>query len=140
MFILPLTLFSQDDFSTRYYTFNSQSLPQLEELSVYNLKADAPFEKIGLNYFRMNVNNYRESVDMVGAIEKEMDYVSSYVNVKEIQSEFFSFGAQQNYRSDGKTRVNNTVYKEMRGLDLMDPCPPFGICSRCAPYRVGRGY
>jgi hypothetical protein len=140
LLMLPLTFFGQDDFSTRYYTFDSQSLPQLEELSVYNLKADAPFEKIDLNYFRMDVNNYRESVDMVSVVEKEMAYAPSNVNVKEIESEFYSFGVQQNYRSDGKTRVTNSVYKEMRGLNLIDPCPPIGVCPRCAPYRVGRGY
>jgi hypothetical protein len=138
--MFPLTVFSQQDFSTRYFTINSESLPQLEQLTVYNLKPVNAFEKIGLNKFQMNVDNYRTSVDMVGAVEQESNYVPANVNVQEIQSEFFSFGAQNNYRSDGKTRVKNSVYKEMRGLDLMDPCPPFGICARCAPYRVGRGF
>ncbi|NNJ81780.1 MAG: hypothetical protein HKP11_06260 [Flavobacteriaceae bacterium] len=140
LLLIPMALFSQDDFSTRYYTINSESLPQLDELTVYNLKPVTPFEKIGLNNFQMNVNNYRSSVDMVSAVEQESDYVLGNVNVQEIQSEFYSFGAQKNYLTDGKTRVKNSVYKEMRGLDLLDPCPPFGICARCAPYRVGRGF
>jgi hypothetical protein len=138
--ILPLTIVGQNDFSTRYFKINSESLPQLDELTIYNLKPVTPFEKIGLNDFRMNVNNYRGAVNMVSAVEDEMAYAPSNVNIKEIQSEFYSFSSPRNYQSDGKTRVNNSVYKEMRGLDLMDPCPPFGICPRCAPYRVGRGF
>jgi len=131
---------SQNDFSTRYFTINSNSLPQLEELTIYSFKAEASFKKIGLNDFQMNVDNYRANVDMVSAIQTEQAYVPANVNVKEIQSEFYGFGGSSNYLSDGKTRVTNSVYKEMRGLDLMDPCPPFGICARCAPYRVGRGF
>jgi hypothetical protein len=137
---LPLSLMSQNDFSSRYYTINSNSLPQLEELTIYSFKAETPLKKVGLNDFQMNVENYRGSVDMVSAIEAEKEYVPANVNVQEIESEFYGFGGRANYRSDGKTRVTNSVYKEMRGLDLMDPCPPFGICARCAPYRVGRGF
>ena len=140
LFCLPISLMSQNDFSTRYFTINSNSLPQLEELTIYSFKAETSFKKIGLNDFQMNVDNYRANVDMVSAIQNEQAYVPANVNVKEIRSEFFGFGARSSYLSDGKTRVTNSVYKEMRGLDLMDPCPPFGICARCAPYRVGRGF
>ena len=82
LFCLPISLMSQNDFSTRYFTINSNSLPQLEELTIYSFKAEASFKKIGLNDFQMNVDNYRANVDMVSAIQTEQAYVPANVNVK----------------------------------------------------------
>jgi len=131
----------QSDFDTRYYTINEESLPSMEELSIVSFDMPVVQKKTDFkSYFNISVDNYRSSVDMVGAIQDNLQPSPSFVNVREIQSDFYGFGADPNYRSDGETRVKNTVYREMRGLTILDPCPPFGVCARCAPYRVGRGF
>jgi hypothetical protein len=131
----------QSDFDTRYYTISEESLPSVDELSIVNFDLPRSQKKTDFrSYFNINVDNYRSNVDMVGAIEDQMQPSPSFVDIGEIQSDFYGSGATRNYRSDGKTRVENTVYREMRGLTLLDPCPPFGVCARCAPYRVGRGF
>jgi len=139
LILLPLTCFSQLGFETRYFTINSESLPRVEDLSNFTFNK-TPFVKRSLNEFQMNANNYRKTVDMALVVNKENNYVSGNVNIASIQSEFYRFGTPTNYLSDGTTRVKNTVYKEMKGLDLLSSCPPYGICARCASYRVGRGY
>ena len=139
--MIPLLALGQNDFDTRYFTINSESLPSVEELTIVNFDPPLKQEKTNLkNFFNISVDNYRSSVDMAGAIADDLQPTRSFVDIQEIQSDFYGFGADPNYRSDGKTRVKNTVYREMRGLSLLDPCPPFGICGRCAPYRVGRGF
>ena len=136
---LPVTLFAQGDLETRYFTITSESLPTIDALSDFDFNTQ-PFVKRSLDEFQMNSDNYRSAVNMVAAIEKEESFLVRNVDLNSLNSKFGNFGDQSQYQSDGKTRVQNTVYKEMRGLDLLSPCPPFGICARCAPYRLGRGY
>ncbi len=141
LFFLPLLSFGQNDLESRYFTINENSLPSVEELTIINYDLPKINKKVDIRDFaNLNVDNYRTKVDMVGALASENRQAPSFVDIKEIQSEFTGFGADKNYRSDGKTRVTNTVYNEMRGLSLLDPCPPFGVCARCAPYRMGRGF
>lgn len=139
LLFFPCLLVGQTDFNTRYFTITSESLPEIEELSTFTFNT-TPFVKRSLNEFQMNEDNYRRSVDMASVVNDEYNRTPQNVNIKEIQSKYYSFGNSSGYVSDGTTRVENTVYKEMRGLSFVDACPPFGICPRCAPYRVGRGY
>lgn len=139
IFFIPLFAFGQGDFETRYFTISARTLPEVDVLSDFSFN-QVPFVKRSLDEFQMNENNFRSAVNMVAAIEKEESFLVRNVDLQSLQSEFGGLGDPSAYQSDGKTRVKNTVYKEVRGLDLMDPCPPFGICQRCAPYRVGRGY
>ncbi len=139
LLLLPLVAFGQLDFESRYFTITSKLLPEVEALSTFTFDS-TPFVKRTLNEFQMNVSNYRKLVDMVSVVNKENMYVRDNVDIDAIQAEFYSFGIPTSYLSDGTTRVTNTVYKEMKGLYILNSCPPFGICSRCAPYRVGRGY
>lgn len=137
--LLPMVSFGQLGFESRYFTINSESLPKVEALSTFTFDSTL-FVKRTLNEFQMNVSNYRRLVDMASVVNKENIYVRGNVDIDAIQSEFYSFRTPTSYLSDGTTRVTNTVYKEMKGLYILNSCPPFGICSRCAPYRVGRGY
>lgn len=137
--LFPLTLIGQLDLDTRYFTITQQSLPEVEALSTFTFEK-TPFVKRSLNEFEMNAVNYRKAVDMASVVNEDANYEQKYVNVKAIQSEFYGFGAPNTYQSDGTTRTKNIVYKEMRGLEFVGTCPPFGVCARCAPYRIGRGF
>lgn len=139
IFLVPTAVFSQTDFNTRYFTITSESLPEIQDISTFKLYT-APFVKRSIKDFQMNADNYRQTVDMTSVVNEDFVNSPQNVDLKTIQSQYFSFGNTPAYVSDGSTKVKNTVYKEMRGLTFLDACPPFGICPRCAPYRVGRGY
>ena len=136
-------MLAQYDFESRYFTISSESLPDIPELSAFEIdfgtKRDFSIRNI-TDFNKVTSNNYWEAVDMSAAIEKQEKFKSnSNYNVKALQQKFAVSGNQQ-YPADGSTKVTNFVYKEQRGLDMLDSCPPFGICPRCAPYRLGRGY
>ena len=136
-------MLAQYDFESRYFTISSESLPDIPELSAFEIdfgtKRDFSIRNI-TDFNKVTSNNYWEAVDMSAAIEKQEKFKSnSNYNVKALQQKFAVSGNQQ-YSADGSTKVTNFVYKEQRGLDMLDSCPPFGICPRCAPYRLGRGY
>jgi hypothetical protein len=137
--MLPLALWSQTDFNTRYFTITAKSLPEVDALSSFDFNT-TPFVKRSLKEFQMNAENYRQSVDMASVVNDDYARAPQNVNIKAIESKYYNFGNSSGYVTDGTTRVKNTVYKEMRGLSFVDACPPFGICPRCAPYRVGQGY
>lgn len=130
---------AQLDLETRYFQFSEQSLPEVTELSTFTFN-DTPFVKRSLNEFEMNATNYRSAVDMASAVNDNSTYETRNVNVQALQSKFYSWSTPTAYQSDGKTRTKNTVYQEMRGLEFVNTCPPFGVCARCAPYRIGRGF
>ena len=141
LFLLPVVAVSQYDFETRYFTIDASSLPEVDDLvSISLFKTPTP-----LNYkvpdFKVNENNYRTPVDMMTAISEKERFFNrkQEYDVSAIQSQYAGIGGTK-VLSDGKTTVTNTVYKEARGLQLVDPCPPVGICPRCAPYRIRRGY
>jgi hypothetical protein len=150
LFLLPVTVVAQYDFDTRYFTINSESLPkapqfnnsfQLSKISeeangTFLLDATPTFTAT-LNSLRISASNYREPVDMMNALKVSKNYSSTNLNIDPLKAGNFGFAV---YSSDGSSKVKNTVYVEVRGLDLLDPCPPYGICPRCAPYRFARGY
>jgi hypothetical protein len=143
LLFLPAVLFAQYDFETRYFKIDDSSLPVVPEISSLEAKFNSPqkFEIKSLSDFnKVTANNYWEAVDMSMALSNKENYQKAKFDTKALQQKFSAYGGNAQYRSDGSTTVVNTVYKEQRGLYLMDSCPPFGICPRCAAYRVGRGY
>ena len=143
-FFLPVSLLAQYDFESRYFTITAASLPEVPELSAFEInfgpKKDFTIRKI-TDFNKVTSNNYWEAVDMAAAIEKQEKFkTNNYYNVDALQQKYNAFAGNSQYSADGSTKVTNFVYKEQRGLDMLDPCPPFGICPRCAPYRVGRGF
>jgi len=109
----------------------------MEQLSQFQFN-DTPFVKRSLNEFDLNSFNYRSEVDMMAAVSKDRSPRPRNIDMESLRQGLPGFQNDQTYISDGKTRVENTVYKEMRGLDFVDRCPPWGVCARCAPYRAGR--
>ncbi|WP_339831832.1 hypothetical protein [uncultured Altibacter sp.] len=143
LFLLPFLASAQYDFETRYFTITAESLPEIEDLTTASFSLDnAPVLSTKLKTFQMNTENYRQPVDMITAIAENENFVQRKVDTAPLlQKEFgFTVTGQGVYPADAASGVKNIAYKEVRGLDLLDPCPPVGICSRCAPYRVGRGY
>lgn len=150
LFLLPAIVVAQYDFDTRYFTINSQSLPEAPQFNnsfqasktsedakgTFSLDATPTFTAT-LNSLRISSSNYWEPVDMMNAVSVSKNYVSTRLKIDPLKSRNFGFAV---YSSDNSSKVKNTVYAEVRGLDLLDPCPPFGICPRCAPYRFARGY
>lgn len=150
LFILPTIVVAQYDFDTRYFTINSQSLPEAprfnnsfelsgdseEAKGTFSLDATPTF-RATLNSLRISSSNFWEPVDMMNAVSVSKNYVSTNLKVDPLKTQNFGFTV---YSSDKSSKVKNTVYAEVRGLDLLDPCPPYGICPRCAPYRFARGY
>lgn len=142
LFLFPLVVGAQYDFDTRYFTINASSLPEIEDLSASSFSLEKePFIMDKLRTFQMNAENYRQPIDMVTAINDSQRFIERSAYPASIQQQLYGFSVSAGaYQSDGTTTVKNIAYKEMRGLDFLDACPPFGICGRCAPYRVGRGY
>ena len=150
LIILPVLAQAQFDFDSRYFTINAASLPEApklnetvelkklsEETSTSFTLDNTPTFAATLNSFKINASNYWQPVDMMGALNTVENYVDTTLDVAPLKSQNYGFSG---YAADGSTKVKNMVYKEVRGLDLLDPCPPFGICPRCAPYRAARGY
>jgi len=152
LFLLPFLTIAQYDFDSRYFTITESSLPEApnfddspqlltstkETSSTFLLDSTPTFEAT-LRSLRISSSNYWEPVDMMNALEPSKTYVNPNISFEPIKKDKKGFSVSV-YASDGSTRVKNTVYKEVRGLNLMDPCPPIGICPRCAPYKMNRGY
>ncbi len=141
--LFPALVFGQYDFETRYFTIDAATLPEVPEITSFqlnwNLSASSEIKSFS-DFNRVTANNYWEAVDMAAALEEKDSFKKAEVSVKALNQKFSALGGNAQYQSDGSTKVRNQVYKEQRGLDLIDPCPPFGICPRCAPYRIGRGF
>lgn len=142
MILCPWLGLAQYDFDSRYFTIDAESLPEIEDLTASSFTLNkAPLLPAKLKTFQMNAENYRQPVDMATVVNENQKFVQRKVDVLPLQ--FKALGIKPGnsiYQSDGSSGVKNIVYKEVRGLDILDPCPPFGVCARCAPYRVGRGY
>ena len=140
--MLPWMVSAQFDLDTRYFTINSESLPVIEDFSESSFSLDnAPVLSKKIKTLRMTTENYRQPVEMATAIMDNQKFIQRKVDVVTLQQKFFgNSNSKIPYNSVGTSGVKNIAYKEVRGLDLLDPCPPIGICPRCAPYRIGRGY
>lgn len=131
---IPILSWSQYDFETRYFTIDESSLPEvnvLESFTEINTKSFLT----KLPDFKMNDNNFQKEVNMGEVLYDSEKYVNSNYEVKAIDVKKFGFSTAQ-YEADASSPVKNIVYKPASG----DPCPPFGICAKCAPFRLGRNY
>ena len=143
LLLLPFIGLSQYDFEKRYFTIDATSLPTMPSEYSLNLDFDsAPkFQKKSIqDFFKVTVENYYQPVSMSDAYSETLEYQNNAIDVDRLRAQYNTTLGTVSYGADGATKVKNTVYKEQRGLDYLNTCPPFGICSRCAPYRVGRGY
>ena len=137
--LLPLSALGQYDFENRFLRMEANALPEIESISgisLYNGPATTYSAK--LKTFQMDARNYRQQVDMMAAVESQSSFKRQEYDLSFLQEQFY--GYSESYQTDGATSVKNSVYQEMRGLDLVNSCPPTGICARCAPYRLGRGF
>jgi hypothetical protein len=128
------------DFETRYFTINAESLPAMEISDEYNFsikKGPKTFADLPLPSSKITAQNYWQSVDMMAVITNEQTFVDTKSQALSLNGIRYGFSDADS--AAGKP-LTNFVYKEANGLDMFDPCPPFGICSRCAPFRVSRGY
>ena len=132
--LLPLLSWAQFDFETRYFTIDATSLPEVDVLETFTEVNSTSF-LTKLPDFKMNNDTYRKEVNMGEVLYNSERFVNSKYEVKAIETKNFGFSTSQ-YAADASTAVKNIVYKTSSG----DPCPPFGICARCAPFRVGRSY
>lgn len=142
LLLFPLLASAQLDFESNKNKLNFVSLPAIESLMSIPLSFDADFSNEYSNKlpsFKMDKNNYREPVSMYEAMAATENYVNTDIQISLDPKEYGVFGGNSSYTADGATKVKNIVYKDAsRGFLYADSCPPFGICPRCAPYRLGR--
>jgi len=141
--LLGWTALGQADFDTGFISLPAEALTAVPEFNAFEFRFTNTSDYFGVkkitDFNKVTVANFREPVDMAAALQTKASMQKSTFDLSRLQNEF-GLGNNEAYTSDGATRVKNTVYKQQVGLDLMSPCPPNGICSRCAPYRVGRGF
>ena len=154
LILLPLLSYGQFDFDTRYFTINATSLseaPSFETLTEFSnvvslsdkkeVKSgsyyidNTPTFAATLNSYKMSSSNYWQPVDMMNAVNNSSNGLQTNWDITNLQPRTYG---NSSYSKDGSSKVKNSVYVEVRGLDLMAPCPPYGLCPRCAPYRARR--
>ena len=131
---IPILTWAQYDFETRYFTIGENSLPEVNVLETFTEVNNNSF-LTKLPDFKMNNDNFQKEVNMGEVLYDSEKYVNSNYQVKALETKNYGFSTAQ-YEDDASSAVKNIVYKPSSG----DPCPPFGICAKCAPYRVGRRY
>ena len=85
--------------------------------------------------FNTQVNSYWEPVDMMAAISQQNTEQRRAVELRPVRVKSFGFSTRSSYSADKQSKVNNIVYKDMRGLQFVDPFQRPGLCWRCSPYR-----
>lgn len=140
--LFPLLAFGQLDFESYKGKLNFVDLPAVQEvvtnpfLSAKPTKTNNSLRK--LPSFRLSKDNFREPVSVFDAMAASQQYVKSDLKINIDPKEYTVYGGNSNYAPDGSTKVKNSVYKDASGFYYSDSCPPYGICPRCAPYRIGR--
>jgi hypothetical protein len=150
--LIPFLSFSQNDFETRYYVINAESLPEppsipsiLDEIpkkkGSFTL-GDAPTYLNVRNANSINTTNYWQPVDIASAMQSNtISYSNKQFNVSRLQQKQFGFsvtgnGGSTNFEfSDGETRVTNQVYQQQLSPLVLDPYQPY---FRRNPYRTNR--
>jgi hypothetical protein len=142
LLFIPLIASAQLDFESNKYKLDFVKLPEIESLLTTPLPLDTGFSKKISNKlpsFKMDKNNYREPVSMYDAMAASENYVKSDIKISLDPKEYGVYG-NRSYNPDGSTKVKNIAYKDAsRGFLFADSCPPYGVCPRCAPYRI-HGY
>ena len=129
LIFLPALAVGQFDFETRYFTIDSESLPDMPKISTLDMDfAKTPsFQKKRISDFvKVTSENYWQAVDMATVLKKEstmLDY--SPINLPILdQKEFgFSFSVNGSNSFDGTSRygIRNIAYKEMRSIYFCSP-------------------
>lgn len=144
LFLIPFMAMAQLDFETNKVKLDFVNLPELESLMTTPLPAKSDFSNISskrLPSFKLSRENYREPVSMYEAVVSSENFVQSSIKISLDPKELGIYGGNSSYSADGSTRVKNMVYEDARrGFLFADTCPPYGICPRCAPTRIGRRY
>lgn len=142
LLLLPMIASAQLDFESNKFKLDFVSLPEVESLLSTSLPSRTDFSNKKSNKlpsFKMNKNNFREPVSLYDAMAANENYIKSDIKITLDPKEYGVYG-NSSYTSDGATKVKNIAYKDAtRGFLFADSCPPYGVCPRCAPYRI-RGY
>src|SRR5699024_6193031 len=142
-FLFPLFATAQLDFESYRGKLNFVELPAVKEVVSNPFLNAKPNKSTGslrkLPSIRLSKDNFREPVSVFDAMAASENFVKSDLKVTINPREYSVYGGNSSYPPDGSTRVTNSVYKDAaRGFFYSDACPPYGICPRCAPYRIGR--
>ena len=148
---LPLIAVAQFDFDSRYFTIDETSLPEAPQFQESSLNVigvenkvtgsftldNTPTFAATMSSIKISSTNYWEPVDMMSVVSATQNYIDTNFDVAPLRAKAYG---NYSYSADGASKVKNAVYMEVRGLDLLAPCPPYGICPRCAPYRAAGRY
>lgn len=147
--------FSQNDFETRYYTINANSLiipPSIksvidempDKINTSFTLGEAPSYQNTLNTNAISTSNYWQPVDIAMAMASNtVAYNNDQFNTTKLQEKQFGISIQGNGGNtsfefgDNQTRVRNDVYKE-QGMPFLQNRyqRPY---YRANPFRVNRG-
>lgn len=139
--ILPLITYGQNDFESRYFTIDATSLPVIpQNISPSFSLNKAPVLGKKVKAFKMTAENFWQPVNMAEAISESNKYLRSNVDISPINAKSYGLTGFSGYSDDHVSSPVNLVYKESRGLYLLDPYPRYRICSSCVSYRIDRGF
>ncbi|MDN3724042.1 hypothetical protein QRD02_06580 [Aequorivita sp. SDUM287046] len=143
LLFFPIMASAQLDFESNKFKLDFVKLPEVESLMSTTLPSNTDFSKkisSKLPSFKLDKNNYRQPVSMYDAMAANENYVQSKIQISLDPKEYGVYGGNSSYTPDGSTKVKNIAYKDAsRGFLIADSCPPYGVCPRCAPYRIN-GY
>ena len=140
LFMLPIILLAQNDFDTRYFTINAESLPDVPKIEgffvankdfkegSYSL-AGIPTYANTLQSFQINADNYWQPVDIATVLNKKNGYVDTKIDLPSIQQKQFGVifkgtNSTTEFSIDSPNGVKNQVYKEQRAFYIYQPGAP----------------
>lgn len=155
--IISFVGFGQNDFESRYYTINAESLPDVPQVptllmelnknkkttkGTFTLGASPSYQETK-NEFTINSSNYWQPVDMTQALTSNtVPYDNSQFTVNQLQKKQFGFtisgnGGETTFDfGDGESRVQNSVYTKQRPFYIEEPTRRI---YRPRPYPFYRG-
>lgn len=141
-FLFPLAVSAQLDFESYKGKLNFVELPVVPDVfdtPISILKSKTATTRF--SNFQLNRHNFREPVNMMEAMIAAESFQETSIELSIDPREYGVYGGNSSYSADSATKVKNTAYKDAaRGFFVADHCPPFGMCPRCAPYRMGRRF
>jgi hypothetical protein len=133
--LISFVSFSQNDFDSRYYTIDGESLPEIPQIPTllmelnkskniingsFTLGASPSYQETR-NTFTISSSNYWQPVDMTQALaSKKVPYDNSQFKVQQLQKKQFGFSVSGNGGEtsfdfgDGETRVQNSTYQNQQ--------------------------
>ncbi|MGJ8665769.1 MAG: hypothetical protein ACSHW7_05340 [Patiriisocius sp.] len=140
--LFPLMAWSQNDFETRYFTIDAESLPDVPEVTfipktqntetkgTMTLEKTPTFNSV-LDAYKISSENYWQPVDMTVALGgSTVNYSDPSLRLKKLQEKQFGFtitgnGGNSSFEfSDGQTTVRNSVYREQRPFYIFQSDQP----------------